>query len=607
MNQPSHSAASGDRAVPSPQLEAAYPQAFSSSVKSEGKTAYLSEPCAARLAAFFQAKGLAALKEEDRNELWYEDWISYQAKHRLFATLLCPGADAGECRLDLLTYARFLELLGYFSPAHGYTLHVSFLGLFAILTGENAGLKKEAVATLRAGGLLALGVSEKAHGSDLLGNELTVSESAPGRLVANGSKYYIGNSNCASIICVLARRGGDASAGRGRRIPFVLFALRPDRSTSLVNVRKIRTLGIRAAFVGEFDVKGHEFPAADVVAEGRGAWESILATVTLGKAFLGFGSVGICEHALEEAVAHLGTRILYGKPVTEMPHIRRAMARAYARLTAMKLYAYRLLDYLQSAHEADRRYLLFCAVQKAKVSTEGVKVMEDLSDCMGAKGFESDTYFEMALRDIQLIPRLEGSTHINLALTAQFIPRYFADPTSDVGEPDSAALADAARGGNPFLMSAQSGSIHAVGFPPCLAAYAPLTQVANVRMFVRQVRAFGHFVRSPASKAALRAGTETALALGQCQATIAYGQLVAEHSRRLGVAGDLLAAMFELLVMDLSTSALALAGTDGLEPAARRLIRRMVVAPRTSEADINAVADRLAAFGNTPPSPASDS
>ena len=78
-----------------------------------------------------------------------------------------------------------------------------------------------------------------------------------------------------------------------------------------------------------------------------------------------------------------------------MPHIRAATAIAFARLTAMKLYAYRALDYLQAAGADDRRYLLFNAVQKARVSTEGVKVMGCSSECIGARGFEADTYFEI--------------------------------------------------------------------------------------------------------------------------------------------------------------------------------------------------------------------
>src|SRR5207253_3679933 len=138
---------------------------------------------------------------------------------------------------------------------------------------------------------------------------------------------------------------------------------------------------------------------------------------------------------------------------------------AYVRLAAMKLYAYRALDYVHAASAGDRRYLLFCAVQKAKVSTEAVKVMALLSECVGAKGFESDTYFEMALRDVQLIPGLEGSTHINLALAAQFIGRYFARAQTALADPNSLIAADGAAGENPYLMEARTGGLNAIAFP----------------------------------------------------------------------------------------------------------------------------------------------
>src|SRR5205823_11339335 len=196
--------------------------------------------------------------------------------------------------------------------------------------------------------------------------------------------------------------------------------------------------------------------------------------VTLGKFFLGFGAVGICEHALEEAAAHLGRRILFGKPALDMPHLRAAAAQAYARLTAMKLYAYRALDYVHAASAADRRYLLFNAVQKAKVSVEGTKVMALLSECIGAKGFEADTYFEMALRDAQLIPGLEGSTHINLGLTAQFISRYCAGDGGNLTEPKSLVAAETSSAENPYLLQAHKVTVNTVDFNHFCNAYQPL-------------------------------------------------------------------------------------------------------------------------------------
>jgi acyl-CoA dehydrogenase len=573
---------------------ALYPLAFSTTRPRPGTQAYLDNASAWKLVEFFERKGLSALKDEDQREQWYEDWLSYQAEHRLYASVLSPKqfSSLGH-ELNLLTLTRFIELFAYFSPGHGYSLQVSFLGLFSILMGTNAALKQEAVAALEAGGVFAFGVSEKDHGSDLLANELTVREVASGQYLANGSKYYIGNANAATIISVLATKLDQSGARRDKRAPLALFALRPKQARGFGNLRKIRTLGVRAGFVGSFELKDHELPQADLIAEGRAAWDSVFGTVTLGKFFLGFASVGICEHAMEEAIAHLNRRILFGKPAIQMPHLRSAMSQAYARLTAMKLFAYRALDYVQGASGADRRYLLFNAVQKAKLSTDGVRVMDLLSECMGAKGMEADTFMEMAVRDAQLIPAVEGSTHVNLGLTAQFIPRYFARPDDTMAEPPSLVAGAAAAAENPYLMEARTGALHSIAFAPYLQAYEPLLNVPNVRTFARQAKAFRLFAWAVRPNRGDTAELEVVLLMGQCLATIAYGQLIAENARLAGVPTPMISAIFHLLVGDLSATALTMAALPRLDGMRRLLIRRVVSVPTTTSADWDAVAERV--------------
>src|SRR3984885_5013118 len=181
--------------------ESIYPQTFSAAGRSSAAEVYLVNPSIRKLAEFFEAKGLAALKDEDQRQQWYDDWLAYQTTHQLYSSVL-PSPHANGVAFDLITYCRFLEVFGYYSPAHGYSLQVTSLSLLAILMGTNPALKQEALATLRQGGLLAFGVSEKNHGSDLLANEFTVHELTEGRFLANGTKYYIGNANAASIISI---------------------------------------------------------------------------------------------------------------------------------------------------------------------------------------------------------------------------------------------------------------------------------------------------------------------------------------------------------------------------------------------------------------------
>jgi acyl-CoA dehydrogenase len=204
----------------------------------------------------------------------------------------------------------------------------------------------------------------------------------------------------------------------------------------------------------------------------------------------------------------------------------------------------------------------------------------------------------MALRDAQLIPRLEGSTHINLALTAQFIPRYFTRSDTNLPEPGSLSADPTLRRENPYLITARAGAIHAIDFPFYLKAYRPLTALPNVRLFAVQASALRLFLRSACAQRALKAGGETALALGQCLATVAYAQLVAENAILLGIPHALISAMFELFVSDLSSSALALAGSPHVDSIGNVLIRRLVVPAKTTLAEWEAVAERAAAFGD---------
>jgi acyl-CoA dehydrogenase len=574
-----------------------YPLTFEISPAGAGASEYLRDPFVRRLADFFMAKGSALLAQEDRREKWYQDWIDYQGSHGIYAGLLSPKAYSSRGgQLNLLRLTRFVEAFAYFSPAHTYSLHVSFLGLFPILMSANEALKKEAIARLENGGLFALGVSERDHGSDLLSNEFAVQPGHTDGFVASGSKYYIGNANAASMISILGKKLAQRKTGTTKRAPFAFFALRPGDSPAYQNVQKIHTLGIRSAFVGGFDVKDHALAPTDIISEGRDAWDAVFGTVNLGKFFLGFGAVGICEHAFAEAIGYMGRRVLYGKPITEMPHIRAATTAAFARLAAMKLYAYRGLDYLQAAGANDRRYLLFNAVQKARVSVEGAKVIGLLCECVGARGFEANAYLESALREAPMIPVLEGSTHINFGLTAQFIDPYFAKTDKNVPFPASVSLGQANADENPYWFEADDRNAKTVKFSKSLQAYRPLRAIPNVRLFAKQVMAFRAFVAGGLSR--LNPAMDMGLqhALGKCFSAIVYGQLVAENCSMAEAAPSLISLIFHGLIEDLSAEALHLSALFLVGSNERAALRRVVRIPKTAAADLQAIAEFIKAL-----------
>ena len=107
--------------------------------------------------------------------------------------------------------------------------------------------------------------------------------------------------------------------------------------------------------------------------------------------------------------------------MTDFGHVRQLFVDAYARLTAMKLFAMRANDSMRSASDQDRRDLLYNPLVKMKVTTEGERVVDALWDVIAAKGFEADTYFNITARHIRALPKLEGTVHVNIALIVKFM------------------------------------------------------------------------------------------------------------------------------------------------------------------------------------------
>jgi acyl-CoA dehydrogenase len=210
--------------------------------------------------------------------------------------------------------------------------------------------------------------------------------------------------------------------------------------------------------------------------------------------------------------------------------------------------------------------------------------MSMLLECVGAKGFESDTYFEMALRDIQLIPRLEGSTHLNFALAAEFVPKYFGN-----GKPDLEEIGTATGEENPYLAEARNSALHTIEFPHFSKAFEPLLAIRNVRTFARQAAALARFASRREPQPSRDPSVITQL-LGQSLATVAYGQLIAESCVRLNLPTEMTSSIFHCLVGDFSRLALRLASEADVEeptapPKLRSGARGMIAFPSHIEND----------------------
>ncbi|MEW2393787.1 acyl-CoA dehydrogenase family protein [Streptomyces venezuelae] len=502
---------------------------------------------------WFEARGKRKLIEDYRTRAWLADFLEFSAKEGLFATFLTPASAAGEGqadkRWDTARIAALNEIFGFYGLDYWYAWQVTILGLGPVWQSDNAAARTRAAELLDQGEVFAFGLSEKSHGADIYSTDMLLEPDGDGGFRATGSKYYIGNGNAAGLVSVFGRRT-DIEGPDG----YVFFAAdsRHDAYHLVKNVVD------SSKYVSEFRLENYPVGPDDVLHTGRAAFDAALNTVNVGKFNLCTASIGICEHAMYEAVTHATGRILYGRPVTAFPHVRRELTDAYVRLVGMKLFSDRAVDYFRSAGPDDRRYLLFNPMTKMKVTTEGEKVIDLMWDVIAAKGFEKDNYFAQAAVEIRGLPKLEGTVHVNLALILKFMGNHLLNPAEYAPVPTRLDAAD-----DTFLFrQGPARGLGAIRFHDWRAAFDGYAEVSNVARFREQADALCDFVRTAAPDERQSRDLDLLLAVGQLFALVVHGQLILEQARLTGLDEDVLDELFAVLVRDFSAHAVELHGKD---------------------------------------------
>jgi acyl-CoA dehydrogenase len=523
---------------------------------------------------FFEQKGKTKLKVDDHERTFYVDFLDFVKKEKVFSTLLIPsGYGPNDSRWDTSRIIDYNELLGFYGLHYWYTWQVSILGLGPIWMGDNEDIKHKTAELLEKGGVFAFGLSEKEHGADIYSTEMSLLPTDSGSYIARGSKYYIGNGNIASLVSVFGKFSNQDFQDKkyGHYVFFAVNSQHPKYECvkNLVNVQ---------SFVAEYKLSDYPINESEILSKGRKAWDSSLNTVNVGKFNLGWASIGICTHAFYEAINHASHRSLYGKFVTDFSHIKQFFVDAYSRLIAMKLFALRAGDYMRSANEVDRRYLLYNPMVKMKVTTQGEEVINLLWEIIAAKGFEKDTYFEMATRDIRALPKLEGTVHVNMALIIKFMKNYFFAPKE---YPEIPRRNDSKNDDFLFNQGSASG-LEKIQFHSYKKTFDQV-DLPNVHIFKEQIQFYKKLlVECPPSDEQTK-DIDFLLIGGELFTLVVYGQLIIENSKIYNIENNLLDQIFDFIIRDFSKFALQLYSKPVTTEKQMELCIKMIRKPAKNE------------------------
>ena len=512
---------------------------------------------------WFETKGKEKLKHDDHHRVWYSDFIEFVKKEKLFATFLTPATEGdGETRWDTYRNCALNEILGFYGLAYWYTWQVTILGLGPIWMSSNKSIKKKTADLLQNGGIFAFGLSEKEHGADIYSTDMLLKPQDDGTFLAQGDKYYIGNANEAALVSTFGK------------IPetddYVFFVVESNHE----KFNCVRNLVNSQTYVAEYVLNDYPIMEKDILAKGKDAWDMSLNTVNVGKYNLGWASIGICTHAFYEALNHASHRRLFDHYVTDFTHIKQLFIDAFTRLTAMKLFALRASDYMRSASIDDRRYLLYNPMVKMKVTSQGEEVMDLLWNVIAAKGFEKDMYFEMAVRDIRALPKLEGTVHVNMALIIKFMANYFFHPTSYPKIPLCNEPVD-----DEFLFhQGHAKSLGKIKFHDYRLAYNSVN-LPNVRIFKKQISTLKKLLLLARPKKDQIKDFDFLLNLGELFTLVAYGQLIIEKFQLDNFDADILEQIFDFMIRDFSRYALNLYSKTNTTAPQKYFCKRMIRKP----------------------------
>ena len=298
---------------------------------------------------------------------------------------------------------------------HGKT----YLGGVCVWVAGTAEQAERLGQAIRSGLPVSLGLTERAHGSDLLAGEVQGVPGEAGGYLVSGEKWLINNATRGSLLSLLTRTD---PAGGPRGYSVLLVDKRELPQGSYRHLDKVHTHGIRGADISGITFDRAPVPADAVVGTVGGGLETVLKALQLTRTMCAALSLGAADHALALGLDFARERGLYGRKLVELPQARRALAVSTVDVLSGEALA---MVASRAVHTSPGELSLSAAVTKYLLPTSTEEVIAQLTRLLGARAFLKDVYaggqFQKVDRDHRIVGLFDGNTLVNLtSLVGQF-------------------------------------------------------------------------------------------------------------------------------------------------------------------------------------------
>lgn len=349
---------------------------------------------------------LAALLEGAEDDL--------DASYRCVANLVRALGDAGMLRvcvpgaygglrenLDVRSICLGREILARASGLADFAFAMQGLGSVPITLAGNESQKRAYLPRVAAGTAIpAFALSEPNAGSDVAATETTAVRDGDGWRL-DGVKTWISNCGLADFYVVFARTG-EAPGSRGLSA-FIVEASTPGLDASeYIEVMTPHPLGT-------LRLKNCRVSAGSLLGRPGEGFKIAMGTLDVFRTTVGAAALGFARRALDEALARVQTRRIFGGVLAEFQLVQAKIGEITAEIDASTLLVYR------SGWTRDvlgRRVTLEASIAKLYATEAAQQVIDAAVQLFGGLGVTRGTTVERLYREIRALRIYEGASEV---------------------------------------------------------------------------------------------------------------------------------------------------------------------------------------------------
>lgn len=333
-------------------------------------------------------------------------------------TRLTVPEQWGGAHLDGLASRRDVSCRALCAARHELARHSAMLdvmlvmqglGSYAITLGGSDELRSDVLPKVARGELVAaFALTEPGAGSDL-GRVATRAARSGGGWTIDGAKTFISNAGVADLYTVLARTSGEpGDGGKDALTMFYVPASTPGLSAQRFEVTSPHPIG---------DVRFDGVAVSDAQRLGEVGAGLDIALGVLGRFRVSVAAAanGFARRALDESIAHLKSRVQFGKPLASFQGLGFDLAEMDMRLRAAEL----LVDEAANAVDAGRRAVAEVARAKLFATENASYVCDRAVQHFGGLGVKRGSMVERLWRDVRALRIYEGASEIQKLLLAR--------------------------------------------------------------------------------------------------------------------------------------------------------------------------------------------